>query len=198
MQERPRTLQNLLNAARLAYDECVTDPDGKASVTKIFEALDNRVGERNGSSTKLPVCSHLKAALSLRPQQKSLSSLMDAFAELEPELGWQRRTNYDEATASENFPDGHGNCMIAGPGGFEMRTDISLGVSLLAPNVRYPDHDHSPEETYLVLSDGMFRQGDGNWFTPGVGGTFYNVPMIRHAMRSGERPLFAFWALWTG
>ena len=50
---------------------------------------------------------------------------------------------------------------------------------------------------YLVLSDGEFRQGDADWFTPGVGGSFYNTPFITHAMRSAHTPLFAFWALWA-
>ncbi|MEK1886834.1 MAG: dimethylsulfonioproprionate lyase family protein, partial [Phyllobacterium sp.] len=62
---------------------------------------------------------------------------------------------------------------------------------------RYPDHDHSPEEVYLVLSNGEFRQGEGEWFSPGIGGSFYNVPNINHAMRSLDKPLFAFWALRT-
>jgi hypothetical protein len=87
--------------------------------------------------------------------------------------------------------------MIVGPGGIEEREDLWLGVTLMAPNVRYPDHFHEPEETYLVLSDGEFRQGEGDWFAPGVGGAFYNLPNIKHAMRSGERPLLAFWALFV-
>ena len=85
--------------------------------------------------------------------------------------------------------------MIVGPGGLEERSDVWLGVSVLAPDVRYPDHDHAPEEVYLVLSDAEFRQGGGDWFAPGIGGSFYNEPGIRHAMRSRHAPLFAFWAL---
>ena len=87
--------------------------------------------------------------------------------------------------------------MILGPAGLEHRNDVWIGASLMAPFVRYPDHAHAPEETYLVLSEGDFRQGDGDWFTPGVGGSFYNSPWIKHAMRSGAAPLFAFWALWV-
>lgn len=198
MAQRPPALQKLLDAAQAAYTEFATDPDAKTSTCRIFGALDASIGELQSDNTKLPVCSYLGEALAARPQQKNLAALMDAFAELEPELGWRRRTIYDPATASDNFHDGHGNCMIVGPGGLERRSDLGLGVSLLAPRVRYPDHDHSPEETYLVLSEGMFRQKNGKWFTPGVGGSFYNVPMIEHAMRSGDRPLFAFWALWMG
>jgi hypothetical protein len=68
----------------------------------------------------------------------------------------------------------------------------------MAPKVRYPDHQHEPEEVYLVLSEGDFRQGEGAWFSPGIGGSFYNPPKIKHAMRSVARPLFAFWALRGG
>ena len=89
--------------------------------------------------------------------------------------------------------------MIVGPNGLEDRHDVWVGLSLLAPGVRYPDHNHSPEEIYLVLTDGQFRQGDGGWFTPGLGGTFYNEPSIRHAMASpAATPLLAVWCLFDG
>jgi Dimethlysulfonioproprionate lyase len=113
---------------------------------------------------------------------------------IEPSLEWRRRASFDE-TASANFVDGHANAMILGPAGLEHRNDVWIGASLIAPFVRYTDHAHAPEETYLVLSEGDFRQGDAEWFTPGVGGSFYNPPWIKHAMRSGAAPLFAFWAL---
>jgi hypothetical protein len=112
-------------------------------------------------------------------------------AAVEPQLRWRRRESYDH-TASENFPSGHANAMIVGPGGLEERNDVWVGVSLLAPSVRYPDHSHPPEEVYLVASDGEFRQGRGSWFTPGVGGTLYNSPGIQHAMRSSNTPSLVF------
>ena len=77
----------------------------------------------------------------------------------------------------------------------EDREDLWLGVTLMAPRVRYPDHNHPQEETYLVLSPGEFKQADNDWFSPGIGGSFYNPPGIKHAMRSLDAPLFAFWAL---
>lgn len=82
--------------------------------------------------------------------------------------------------------------VFVGPGGIERHTDVWIGVSLLAPEVRYPDHTHPPEEIYLVMSAGEFRHANGRWFEPGVGGSFYNPPGIMHAMRSGAEPLFAF------
>ena len=114
---------------------------------------------------------------------------------LEPELTWRRRAG--DGTASANFAEGHANAMIFGPSGIEERRDLWIGATLMAPRVRYPDHRHAPEETYLVMSEGEFRQADGDWFSPGVGGSFYNPPGILHAMRSLDTPFLAFWALWA-
>jgi hypothetical protein len=55
-----------------------------------------------------------------------------------------------------------------------------------------------PEEVYLVLSPGRFQHGESGWFEPGIGGTLYNEPNIRHAMVSDGAPLLALWHLWTG
>ena len=79
----------------------------------------------------------------------------------------------------------------------EVRHDLHIGVSLLAPEVRYPDHNHAPEEVYLVLSPGQFQHGESGWFEPGIGGTLYNEPDTRHAMRSNDVPLLAIWLLWS-
>ena len=135
---------------------------------------------------RLPVCSLLPAALSVEVSHSSLRLLLDAFGAVEPQLRWRRR---------ENCSGEHANAMLIGPGGLEERSDVWVGVSLMAPSVRYPDRSHPPEEVYLVASDGEFRQGNGAWFTPGVGGTLYNSPGIVHAMRSSNTPLLAFWLL---
>ena len=86
--------------------------------------------------------------------------------------------------------------MIVGEGGLERRHGIRVGVSLMAPDVRYPDHTHPPEEVYLVLSPGRFKHGSSSWCEPGIGGTFHNEPGIWHAMASGDVPFLAIWSLW--
>ena len=57
-----------------------------------------------------------------------------------------------------------------------------LGASLLAPGVVYPDHDHPPEEIYLVLSAGVWFNHQRGWYTPGAGGT------VHHAKGSTHEP----------
>lgn len=191
---RNGALQDFLDAAFAAYDDTVTDPEGRRSVQRIFALLETPQPERPEIGRRAPACEHLAGVFARRTGRPLLDGLVERFAQLEPQLEWKPRPD-DTGTASENFSTGHANAMIVGPGGLENRRDAWLGVTLMAPNVRYPDHDHAPEETYLVLSDSQFMHGDSGWFSPGVGGSFYNPPGIRHAMRSADTPLFAFWAL---
>lgn len=195
MNERSEDLQHFVDAAFAAYDRFARAPEARSTIAGIAAALEKPAPQRPGPGSRLPVVSaQLGHALALDTAHETLRGLIERFRTIEPLLEW-RRTPRPDDTASDNFADGHANAMIVGPGGLEPRNDVWLGVSLMAPQVRYPDHDHAPEEVYLVLSDSQFRQGDGDWFSPGIGGSFYNRPGIRHAMRSMGSPLFAFWAL---
>jgi hypothetical protein len=84
-----------------------------------------------------------------------VARVAEAFAALEPSLAWAPRAA-GGPSASDNWPEGHANTTIVGPQGLEDRDDLAMEASLLAPHVRYPDHNHSPEEVYLVLSPGRF------------------------------------------
>lgn len=196
MPDRPAELQNFLDAAEAAFSAAAEDPKAQASLSKSFAAL-GRIGDpARETGQRLPVCArHLEAASAPdRFEAPELRRLAEAFLVVEPSLVWVRHRG-SAPGASANFVEEHANAMFVGPGGLERRTDVWIGVSLLAPEVRYPDHTHPPEETYLVMSEGEFRRADGAWFEPGVGGSFYNPPGIVHAMRSGSEPLFAFWTL---
>jgi quercetin dioxygenase-like cupin family protein len=195
MATRDADLQAFLDTACAAFDAFAQDSASRRSLARIFAALERPVTANVQVTARLPVCAHLaQAAASENFDHPALRRLANAFAGLEPRLSWRRR-EARASSASANFAQGHANAMIAGPGGLESRTDVWLGATLLAPHVRYPDHEHPPEETYLVMSDGEFSHGGGPWFRPGVGGTFYNEPGITHAMRSHGEPLLAFWAL---
>src|SRR3546814_12527316 len=95
--------------------------------------------------------------------------------------------------ASDNWPEGHANTLLVGPRGLEDRNDLSIGASLLAPQVRYPDHRHAPVEVYFVLSPGRFQHGASDWFEPGIGGNLYHEPNIDNDMASDDAPLLGPW-----
>lgn len=195
---RPEPLQDFLDAALPAFTQFARDPAAQASLARIANALRTAAELSGDSPARLPVCDHLaQEADPARFADPHLRAVVRSFLSVEPLLSWRRRAG-PMPNASANFAKSHANATLIGPTGLERRSDVWLGVSLLAPHVRYPDHHHSPEETYLVLSRGEFRQGDRPWFEPGIGGTLFNTSDITHAMRSGEEPLFAIWILWAG
>jgi quercetin dioxygenase-like cupin family protein len=149
---------------------------------------------RRSEAPRLAVLDHLDAALAaLEAAPAPIRRLGAAFAASAPHLPWSRRRH--SGADAERFAHGHGNALIVGPGGAEERDDVLVGVSLMAPGIRYPDHAHPPDELYLVLSDGEWRQGAGGWTRPGMAGTVRNPPGVVHAMRAGDTPLLAVWGL---
>jgi hypothetical protein len=140
----------------------------------------------------LPVCRHLGAAIATARARLPLAA--GVFAAIAPLLAWQAKAGGDAA-----FAAGHANAQIVGPDGPGRSDVLRLGASLVAPGVTYPDHRHPPEELYLVLSPGEWRQEARDWHAPGIGGMVHNPPDIVHAMRAArDAPLLAIWCLWTG
>jgi quercetin dioxygenase-like cupin family protein len=142
----------------------------------------------------LPACEHLSRAISLaKAGPDDLARIADRIAALAPALAWRLKPSDDP-----EFSRGHANVDIVGPAAeaLEQRDDVRIGMSLMAPGITYPDHRHPPEEVYLVLSAGDWRQNAGAWHSPGLGGIVYNQPDIVHAMRSSAtEPLLAVWCL---
>ncbi len=199
MAERSAEIQEFIDAAGVAFARRAGEGRSQDSVSACFAALVRPRDMTPGAGARLPVCDMYidRATDPDRLHDDDLVRLATAFRRIEPGLVWGRRS-VRGLDAEESFPDGHANAMVLGPSGIERRTDVWLGVSLLAPHVRYPDHDHPPEETYLVMSAGEFMQEGGPWFAPGAGGSLYNPPGSLHAMRAGAEPLFAFWLLRSG
>ena len=141
---------------------------------------------------RLPACEHLESCYgNLSTAEPRLRDLVKSFKQIEPMLAWYNRTG----SASSSFNESHANSIVVGPEALLPSDEVQIGVTIMAPQTTYPDHRHPPEEVYIALSPGQWRQNDGPWKEPGVGGLIYNPSNIVHAMRSGQQPLFAFWCL---
>ncbi len=209
MSLRDPVLQRLLDALARGFAEALGhDPTRSALAEGFFQALESPGAARAPTARRLPACAHFAAAIERNTSAHALArssgaggaspatcaSVALSLATLEPRLGWYRRIG-SEAEA-DGFHDGHANAwLIGGPDGLESCDRAALGLSLLAPGTRYPDHAHPPEELYFVLSAGWWRNEATPWFEPGRGGTVHNAPGTRHAMRSGSHPLLAVWCL---
>lgn len=192
---RNQELQSFLDAAKHAFCSQANDPRSIKSLNQIFAALIRVAPQSAPVGNQLPVCRYLDDVSDPTIfDDPSLGLMMEKFGELEPKLVWRKREgNWDGA--SKNFSDRHANAILVGPNGLEQREDVWLGVTLVGPNVRYPDHRHTPEETYLVMSEGDFCQGQKDWIHVSTGETFYNPHNIVHSMRTQDQPLLVFWAL---
>jgi hypothetical protein len=197
MSGRDAALEHLLEVARAAIlsrmDAGATAPH--ATLTRVFEALAARIGGASGDApARVPACAQLAPALACaRGGSPALARVADAFARLEPRLTWRKSVRLADDDSA--LARGYASAALVGPDGCERRDDIRVGVSLMAPDLQFPDHRHPPAEIYLVLSGGEWRQVDGPWIAPGSGGIVYNPPDIVHAMRARDVPLLAIWFL---
>ncbi|WP_322061360.1 dimethylsulfonioproprionate lyase family protein [Paraburkholderia sp. J63] len=194
MYQRPADLEQFIRVARTLFQAPALPDTARQLAVKVFERLDHPSDDGKRNSKRYPACELLDPALEpVLGEPSDLGVAARAIKTLAPSIGWQRRTS--GLNGSDNYVENHVHGMICGPGGMESRYDVQLGFSLLAPHTRYPDHHHPPEEAYVLLSAGEFRQRDGDWFDPGIGGGLHNLPSSVHAMRSGARPLVAMWCL---
>lgn len=188
-------LQRFVTALKAAFAAASMDAGARGAVARVFAAAADPGRAGSGTGETLAVTGLLPAALApLLGRGDALGDLALGLQDLSADLIWTTRKSVGP-TANAGFAAAHANCLLIGPGGMEARDDIWIGISLMAPGTRYPDHDHAPEEVYLVLSPGQFWHGDAAWITPGVGGTVHNVPGIRHAMRAQDAPFLAIWVL---
>jgi quercetin dioxygenase-like cupin family protein len=194
---REAHLRVFLQRCRDAFDAASHRlPAAREVATRIFTALE-LPAHRDGAppAARVPACDHLAAALAAaRTGPGAVPALADALDAIAPRLAWYRRPGSQPTMG--RFHDGHASAVVVGAGGLEARDDVRVGLSLMAPQVRYPDHQHPPEEIYIALTPGQWRQRDGPWHEPGAGGIVHNPPGIVHAMRSGVSPLLAVWCLW--
>lgn len=195
MHDRPADLEAFLANLQACFDRRARRPPEAALLGRAFGALRRARPVEPGQEERLAVCDYLPAAC--RPEsyeEQDLARLSASFLELDRHLCWRRRSGPSE-TASMGFGEGHANAMIIGPGGFERRADVWVGATLLAPQVRFPDHRHPPEEVYLTMGAGDLWHDGAAWTGLEAGEIFHNPPGITHAMRSGTKPFLTFWVL---
>jgi len=193
--QRSQALQDFLAAMEEAF---IVRTEAHAAAARAMKRVSAAIGVAGPPSEAPtprthPACGYLDAAIAgaMRGPQDT-TRVAVAIKALAPALSWRLRPSTDAT-----FTNGHASADILGATteSLEQRGDVRVGLSLLAPDITYPDHSHPPEEVYLALSRGYWRQEAKPWHEPGFGGIVYNPPGITHAMRSGPDPFLAIWCL---
>ncbi len=210
MNDRSPELQHCLQTMHAAIvARSTAQSPARLTAQRIFVALQNTPGiKKSPPPSTLPTCDLLDSLVSELSESEhvtdgtvttgSAACVEHALAlsRLASQLAWFQRPGAERT--GEPFASGHANATLIGKGGLEERGDVWIGVSLLAPQVTYPEHRHAPEEVYVVLSSGQWQQNSGAWHEPGAGGIVHNPPNALHSMRSATTPLLATWCLWLG
>jgi Dimethlysulfonioproprionate lyase len=179
--ERP-IIQSFLTPAEAAIHHASgVDESVRVAAERIFGALrtpSGEAGRRGGSVACLPPSAN--GTGNARALQGAVGALADAFDVIERQLHWKIRAGAE--TQGESFLNGHANATIVGSEGLAIRRDVWIGVTLIVSHMRHPDHRHLPEEIYIALSSGEWRQASKPWHEPGIGKLVYNPPNVVHAI----------------
>lgn len=198
MTGRLQELQNFIDATEAATNARKSSlPIVTPLADKLFAALKEPVeADPDHRPQSQPVCEHLNDAYQqAQAAADPLPAMAKAFAALQPFLNWAPKPGTEDEP--NGFFQNHANASIVGQGGLEVRDDVRIGTSLVAPHQHYPRHQHAPEEFYVVLSPGAWMHEDGPFQQLNAGDLFHNTPFVWHAMEAGNVPLLTVWCLWT-
>ncbi|MGK9286597.1 dimethylsulfonioproprionate lyase family protein [Sinorhizobium meliloti] len=95
--------------------------------------------------------------------------------------------------ASANFAHSHMHALLVGPGALEHRTDLRIGLTVLGPYTRFPDHDQLYSRVFLPLSSGEFRFGDDDWVRSAAGEVLFNGAGRQCAFRCTGNAMVLLW-----
>lgn len=157
----------------------------RAPVRRVAAADSNH----RSTTEPLPVLQHFPAALDIAEANARVAPVAQVIRKISSRIDWYRRPG----STDQYFADRHSLAILLGDGGIGQAAGLQVGLALTAPGTVYPEHQHPPEELYLVLSDGEWLNSRLPWHRPGTAGIVYNPPAIMHSMRALEQPLLALW-----
>ncbi|KQV31498.1 hypothetical protein ASC97_19205 [Rhizobium sp. Root1203] len=190
---RPISLQFMVNAmcsAMLAPD---TPLMPMRVAAQVFEKLIRQGQVALGEGSQTPDSQRiLDIALGNLDRQKGVfGELSRNLRMLAGHLVWaQGRSG---PFASRNFESSHAHAVIVGPGGIEERTDVRIGLTIMAPYTRFPDHTQYQARAFLSLSPLEFCRESESWTKAGFGAVCYSGAGELVGIRCTTKPLLLLW-----
>ena len=159
---------------------------------KVFQRLQKPAVSYDESETFSDVSHYIeRAILNVANALPQFKHAADNLGELKTRLQW--RASRSGPFASLNFEQSHAHAILVGPGGLEERHDVRVGMTLMAPYGRCPDHVQLHSRAFLLLSDGEVCFDLNNWIRAKAGTIFFNEAGRCFAMRCTSEPLLAVW-----
>lgn len=127
------------------------------------------------------------ALLEAEEQSEVNKNIIKSVKELAPDLKW-----YEEKTPSlkkRDTENKYANPNIVGERGVIYDDNLTVGLTVMPPNIQCPEHRHKAEEFYLVSNNGKWNKSGGEWVEKKLGDYVYNESNIIHSTKSGDEPL---------
>ncbi|KSV60995.1 hypothetical protein N185_37650 [Sinorhizobium sp. GW3] len=189
---RPPALQHLLNTIGNVFLADDVAPTAKFVAGKVFHNLSRPSGFYRIGGWSLHQSDHLDTALEAASVVEGpLAAVVSCLGELHSNLCWYRGET--GPYASVNFVQDHAHSLLVGQGGIEERDDIELGLTVMGPFSRSPDHRRELPVAYLALSRGEVQVGDNDWASYFPGEIFFADEGDHVAMRCTRSPLLLLW-----
>lgn len=191
---RPEHLQQLIEA----FGEILQAQNAPAMATILgSKIIDTRgfTGNINidrKPANRLLLTEQIEQALRmLETTSADMRRVAFALRLLVDQLDWY--TDKTGPYASVNFARGHAHGLLIGPDGIEERSDVRVGVTIMAPYTRFPDHELTTSRLVLALSDGEFWSECSGWWRSQIGAAICQPVGGQFAMRCGARPFLMLW-----
>ncbi len=173
IRRRPEVLQRILNGigeSLLADDSPIM---AKRTAGRVFHKL-MHAEPLHPSGKTMPAALQAMFNRSLKKLEKAgplLGALASDLKAMDELLRWSpgRSGPY----AGRSFEAQHSHAIIVGPGGLEERQDLRVGLTLMAPYCRFPDHQPHQARAYLALSSSEFCVGADGWEHINPGAVFF-------------------------
>jgi quercetin dioxygenase-like cupin family protein len=156
-----------------------------------LQAVDYHDGILEGNTH--PVAQYLKDELPSK--SKSIAAVLSLFRPLADALPW--RYSYTSLPDNPGLENRMAWAELVGPKAPFHSDQVCLGLTVIGPHVRYPEHAHPAVEVYYVLS------GTARWTAKGIskawppGAYILHASNVIHAMETGDEPLIAAYT-WSG
>ena len=149
------------------------------------------------TATRLPVCSHLAAALE-SAKAGPLAAVAAQFAAWETGARWRQNPNYTAQTMGSEFMANYGYVELVGRDRPWEHRSLAVGFLLLGPGAHYRAHHHPAAEVYHVVSGvAEWRQGPTKLATRPIGAAIYHASNVEHETRVLAEPCLALYC-WAG
>jgi hypothetical protein len=189
---RPNALQFIVNEAfiKMLADDVALMPQRLAG--KVFGKVlkPGRLATRS-HALQPSLQNHFDECTEALWRRRDYRELATGLRQVCSQLVWTKASS--GAFASINFENSNSHSVIIGPNGLEEWEDARIGITMLAPYARMPDHCIPCPRTYLALSDAEFSTEDRGWVRTAPGTVCFSAADETAAYRSTAAPLLMIW-----